>query len=149
MSLTTPPLNSLRVFDAVSRHLNLTHAAEALHITQSAVSQQLKLLEQYLDTVLIDRNGHQLSLTKLGEIYATEINRAFDNIRRVTHRIKKACLQNKRIAINVPTSFAYRWLFPRLPSFQQKYPEYEIVISTPFKLIDFSLDDLHAADYVV
>ena len=75
MQLPTPPLNALRVFDAIARTNSITKAAESLHITQSAASQQLKLLEEYLNIKLIKRNANLLELTPFGKRYAEKINR--------------------------------------------------------------------------
>lgn len=142
-----PPLNALRVFDAVSRFENLSKAADSLHITHSAASQQLKLLENYLNVSLIDRSKKKLQLSPRGQRFAEQINRAFTTLHDAVHELKQFDLKHKRIALNTPTWFASYWLFKRLNHFQTAYPCYDLVLSTPFRIIDFSYEDFDAAVY--
>ena len=147
MLLPTPPLNALRVFDAISRVKNITKAAEALSVTQSAASQQLKWLEEYLNTKLVKRDTTTLELTPIGARYAEKINQAFDEIRQSTQNLKFFLLRDKRISLSTPPTFAMRWLLKRLSTFQKQYADYELIVSTHPKTIDFQYEDYDAAIY--
>lgn len=140
-----PPLNSLRVFEVVARHLSLVKAAAELHVTHSAVSQQLKLLEEYLDLTLIERHQGKLSLSDAGRKYAAELTSGFNIIRLATEQLLAA--DNNIITINMLTTFAMRWLIPRLPEFQDRYPQLEIRLSTPSKEVDFKTESIDMAIY--
>ena len=88
MSKKLPPLNPLKVFDAVVRTQNLTKAAQELHISQSAVSKQLNVLQTYLGIELFRRERHGISLTQAGVLYGEEIAPACEAIRGRLGRVK-------------------------------------------------------------
>jgi LysR family glycine cleavage system transcriptional activator len=84
MNPQLPPLNPLRVFESVARHLSFTAAAQELHITQGAVSHQIKTLETWLGFPLLERGGRRLRLTRGGESYAASLSGAFAQIYKST-----------------------------------------------------------------
>jgi len=143
-----PPLKALRAFVAVAKTLNITQAAEQLFVTQSAVSQQLKLLQDYLQVELITREGNKLQLTEIGKQYAERLDAAFADIHDITKKVVHDCQYENIITLNCTTTFASRWLVPRLSQFQMQHPGLELRISTPGKLIDFDKEEIDAALYI-
>ena len=130
MSPRLPPLNALVVFEAAARHLSFTRAADSLHVTQAAVSHQIKALEDWLGAALFHRlgRGHGLVLTEAGRQYLPRIRAAFDIIRESTAAIDTAHKQ----VLNVKTldSFGYCWLVPRLNRYSRRFPDVDVRILT-------------------
>lgn len=120
-----PPLNALRAFEAAARLQNLAKAAAELHVTQGAVSQQIKLLEQYLDTQLFYRRARGLELTDSAKAYLPVLSDAFSSMQATTNEL---FVSDYRPTIKVAcgTTFAQCWLMPRLPKFFAKHPEYRL-----------------------
>jgi LysR family transcriptional regulator, glycine cleavage system transcriptional activator len=121
MSFDLPPLNWLRAFEAAARHLSFTHAAHELHLTQAAISKQVKLLELQLRQYLFVRLPRSLALTKSGEAYLPKVRDAFERLDTGTQEVfgrQRSAVVTVRCAV----SFAVRWLAPRLPEFMAKYP---------------------------
>src|SRR3990167_9838539 len=147
MDLRTPPLNALRAFDAIVRTRSISQAAKALRVTQSAISQQQKLLENYLGIQLFNREGKQLRLTNTGTLYAKYINSMFDNLRLATTQLLHSHSQENVITINTDTHFASEWMMPRLPHFQALHPKMECRLSTPVVEVDFQACDIDAGIY--
>ena len=108
-----PPLNALKAFEAAARLRNLTRAAEELHVTQGAVSQQVKLLEDYLDTQLFVRKPRKLELTDAARAYLPVLTELFNRLQASTHQLFDT---DHRALLNVKcgSSFMQRWLMPRL-----------------------------------
>ncbi len=147
MNKRTPPLKALLAFDVVSQSLNITRAADELCVTQSAVSQQIKIIEDYLGVQLLKKHGQGFKLTSIGKQYAQKINHAFDEIRQASQWLKAETDRSYIITLNMFTTFATRWLIPRLRDFKNLYPKYEVRIVTPIKNVDFSNEDIDAAIY--
>ena len=80
MSPRLPPLNALRAFEAAARHLSFTKAAAELHVTQAAISHQIKTLEEWLGTPLFRRMNRRLTLTDAGQLYLKPVREAFDRL---------------------------------------------------------------------
>lgn len=144
-SQRNPPLNSLKAFEAVARNFSVTKAAQELRVTHSAISQQIKLLENYLGLKLVERTKGRIILTEIGRKYADELNAAFSRIAAATDQLLRS--ENNIITINVLTTFAIRWLIPRLADFQQLYPHLEMRISTPAKEVNFERESIDMAVY--
>lgn len=124
-----PPLNALRAFEAAARLRNLTRAAEELHVTQAAVSQQVKLLEDYLGAPLFNRTARRLQLTDLAKAYLPVLSEAFAKVHASTQELFDTS-HRSIIHIRSGTSFAQRWLVPRLPDFAKKHPEFGFRLQT-------------------
>jgi len=122
-------LNGLRVFEASARHLNFTAAADELHITQAAVSQQIRSLEQQLGTKLFTRQARSLKLTMSGYELLAATRPALDSINSAIERIMGVNTQQVLTVTTLP-SFASRWLIPRLASFQQGRHDFELHLHT-------------------
>lgn len=146
MKKTLPPLNSLRAFEAVARHLSVVKAAEELFVTHSAVSQQVKLLEDYLGMTLLDRRGGKIRVLEHATSYAAELTLAFNTMRFATEQLQSK--ENDHIlTINLLSTFAMRWLIPRLQEFQTEFPDIEIRLSTPTHVVDFNAESIDLAIY--
>jgi LysR family glycine cleavage system transcriptional activator len=144
MARAIPPLNPLRVFESVARLANFTKAAEELHVSQSAVSRQISLIEDYLGVKLFNREQHGVTLTEAGRTYQQEIGPAFARIAAATQRL----LQNTRggeIVVRAYTTFAAKWLLRRLPQFQAAYPEIQVRLSTDVTPVNFDIEHVDLA----
>lgn len=139
-----PPLNPLRVFETVARTENLTGAAQELHVTQSAVSRQIAALESYLGVELLRRERHGVSLTRAGRAYAQQVGPAFAAIAAATEDLLKETRQNA-LRLRTYTTFAAKWLIPRLPDFHARHPDIEVRLSTAVPDVDFDRDPVDLA----
>ncbi len=137
------PLNALRVFEAAARHLSFNLAAKELHVTASAVSHQIKLLEAYLGIKLFHRQTRQVSLTPEAETYLPGVRLGLEQISEATRRVMSR--QDTTIRINLAPAIAGGWLIPRLYDFYEKYPDIDIEITTSMRLVDFSHSDVDLA----
>ena len=120
-------LNSLRHFDAAARHLNLRLAAEELSVTQGAISQQIKLLEQTFQVKLFLRHPRGLSLTEAGARLHQPVREA---LALVSSAIAKLQSYSDRVLLSLPPSFAAKWLVPRLARFAEIHPNVDLQIIT-------------------
>lgn len=139
-----PPLNPLRVFEAVARHKNLTLAAKELHVTQSAVSRQIATLETYVGTPLIMRESRGVTLTRAGQRYAEEIIPAFDKLAEATGKVMEKNVQSV-LRVRTYTTFTAKWLIPHLMHFRQRYPDIEVLITNAVPTVDFDRDGVDIA----
>lgn len=132
-----PSIISLQCFDAVCHHLNMTYAGEALFLTQSAVSRQVKNLESLIGRKLFYRQDNQLTLTPIGEQYAEEVHKILSSLRAVTQKISSNTKDTKTIKLKVVTepTFAIAWLMPKLHEFYINYPDIEIDLGTDFEAV--------------
>lgn len=137
-----PPLAALRVFDAASRQLSFTRAAETLGMTQAAVSYQIKLLEERLGGQLFLRNPKGLELTELGRRYAGPTSDAFDMLREA---FSGRSGQPETMSISTITTIASNWLSHRLGRFQMQHPELAVRLDTDDKVVDFARQDVDVA----
>jgi LysR family glycine cleavage system transcriptional activator len=139
-----PPPNTLKAFDAASRHGSFSKAAVELHVTHGAVSRQVQQLEEFLGCELFHRLPRGLQLTARGREFAFGVQAAFDQIRDAVEAVR---VDHERHIITVSTlaSFAARWLVPRLHRFQNAHPELEIRLSTSPQLTNFDRDGIDLA----
>jgi len=135
-----PPLNALRAFEAAARHLSFTKAAEELHVTQAAISHQVKALEEVLGLKLFRRFNRRLMLSYAGQIYLPALSEAFDQIDQATQRMRSE-EETGPLKVSVANSFAAKWLLPRLPAFRARHPDIDVVVSASDSLVDFSRDE--------
>jgi len=137
MARKLPPLNALRAFEAAARHLSFTTAATELHVTQAAISHQVKSLEEHLGLPLFRRLNRRLVLTEAGQIYLPVLRDAFDAIAGGTARLHHD-KESGPLHISVLPSFAAKWLLPRMSRFRDRHPDIDVMVSANNKLIDFS-----------
>jgi LysR family glycine cleavage system transcriptional activator len=144
MARKLPPLNALRAFEAAARHLSFTKAATELHVTQAAISHQVKSLEEHLGLSLFRRLNRRLVLTEAGQMYLPVLRDAFDSIAGGTSRLHQD-QDSGFLHISVLPSFAAKWLLPRMSRFRDRHPDIDVMVSANNKLIDFSEDTFEMA----
>lgn len=135
------PLTALRAFEKVAEHQSFTRAAEVLHVTQSAVSQQVAQLEERVGKRLVERSGRALRLTPHGELLAAACQRSFGALERTLQRVSRGG-DGQTLRFKLPPTFAMKWLMPRLPGFQILHPQLELQISTSVHAVDFESEDV-------
>ncbi|MFC6672364.1 transcriptional regulator GcvA [Marinobacterium aestuariivivens] len=141
-----PPLNALRSFEAAARHGSFNKAADELFVTPSAVSHQVKTLEDFLDVRLFLREKRRVSLTSAGERYLASVQLALDEIDSATRRLM-ASPNSVAVTIAVAPAFLTRWLVPRIGQFQTEHPDVELRLSNLSGPIDFDHSDTDMAVY--
>jgi LysR family transcriptional regulator, glycine cleavage system transcriptional activator len=117
--MNLPPLNALRAFEAAARHNSFAKAAEEMHVSAGAISRHVRILEEHLSLALFDRKAQGLGLTEVGRQLLPEITEAF---RRIDTAAMRARITSNEIRVVAATTFAIRWLIPRLTEFQELYP---------------------------
>ena len=136
-----PPLNALRTFEAAARHGSFKHAADELCVSHSAVSHQIKQLERHLGVELFIRKARSVELSKRGRAYYPVLRGAFDRIAEGTERIFTPDLPGI-LTVQSYSTFAIRWLIPRLPSFRERHPEICVRLHTSQWDVDFEHEDV-------
>jgi len=139
-----PSLNALRAFAAAGRHLNLSGAAAELHVTPSALSHQIRALEDALGVSLFIRSRQGLELTEAGRRILPGVSAAFDAIGETLAQLRPAAASNV-LNVSMLSTFAMRWFIPRLYRFQRQNPDIEVRISTSIDLVDFRRVDMDCA----
>lgn len=134
MAYRLPPLGSLRAFEAAARHLSFKHAAEELHVTPAAISQQIKGLEEYLGVSLFVRLTRALAITAQGEAMLPKIRAGFDCLAEAVDSTR--AVDAGGLDVTAPPSFATRWLVPRLPAFAAVHPGIRIRLSSSSDSVD-------------
>jgi len=139
-----PALNSLKAFEAAARHESFTRAADELCVTQGAVSQQVKALEDELGVRLFRRERQRLLITEAGRFYQDVVRDAFDRIGSGTERLLQRQASG---ALTVTTSpnFATKWLVHRLRRFSEAHPGIDLRISASLHHVDFAREDIDLA----
>ncbi|OZI42117.1 LysR family transcriptional regulator [Bordetella genomosp. 5] len=136
-----PPLNPLRAFEVAARHLSFTRAAEELCVTPSAVSHQIKVLEDNLGIPLFVRDTKSLILTSAGKAYLPGVQEAFRQLVQATYRVQRE-RQVPALKLNLPPTFAMKWLIPRMKRFMTRHPDIDLRVSTSKHMSDFARDDV-------
>lgn len=139
-----PPLNSIRVFATVGRLLSISRAADELHVTASAVSHQIKGLEDQLGVKLLRRNGNHINLTREGVDYLQQISGGLLTLTRATSALKTGRAR-RTLNISAPPSLAVLWLIPRLTRFIESHPDVPLTISGTRTLADFDTGECDIA----
>ena len=119
----SPPLHLLRAFSTVTRFGGVSRAAEALHLTQSAVSKQIKELEGWVGVPLFERNRKRLALTPAGERYEKAVRAVLAQLEAATLELITSDDGGGALHLSSLPTFAAKWLIPRLPQFQQLHPQ--------------------------
>jgi LysR family glycine cleavage system transcriptional activator len=138
-----PPLNALKSFEAAARHCSFSKAAEELHVTQSAVSHQIRQLEGWFGVTLFERQGRQTRPTPEGHELAATLEEAFGQMAAACQRIAKSDERTTLTIASIP-SVATIWLIPRLPAFLQAHPGINIRLIHAYhdQPVDFADVDL-------
>jgi len=141
MSRRLPPLNALKSFEAAARHVSFKRASEELHVTQGAVSHQVKSLEEALGVKFFNRQPQGLVITSTGREYLNVVRNALDDIAAGTDKL----LHRQRagvLTVSVSPNFATKWLVHRLGRFAQDHPTIDLQIRASARLTDFAREDV-------
>lgn len=132
--LSLPPLAALRAFSAYAEHGNLAKAGAALNVSHAAISQQLRSLEDYLGTPLLDRSGRALALTEEGKHLAQALLLGFGAIQSAVQDLNTMGAA-RPLHISCTPMFAANWLMPRLAEFRMQHPDVDLVIDPRGELV--------------
>jgi DNA-binding transcriptional LysR family regulator len=146
MGATILDWDKLRIFHAVADAGSLTHAGDTLHLSQSAVSRQIRALEENLNTTLFHRHARGLILTEQGELL-------FDATRHMTKRLDAAAARIRdseeevfgELRVTTTIGFGSLWLAPRLPALYEKYPDLKIDLMLEERLLDLPMREADVA----
>jgi len=138
-----PPLSAVRVFEAASRHMNFTAAANELGMTQAAVSYQVKLLEERLGVALFRRDGRGVQLTPAGERIQPQLERAFDALDGAFARLRAE--SESTMTVSTTQTFANTWLAWKLGGFQMENPGMAVRLIALDTITDFAKDEVDVA----
>ena len=139
----SPPLNSLRAFEAFARHGGMTAAAAELCVTHGAVSRQVRTLQETLGVALVVGPRHRLTLTPAGAELAGRLSTAFSAIGDAVVAARAG--DHREIEISCLGTFALKWLIPRLPGFLAAHPEIRVRMSESHSSVDFARDRFDGA----
>lgn len=138
------PLNAMRSFEAAARRLSFTLAGEELGVSQVAISRQVKALEHWLGVALFIRGTREVRLTAAGDQLLPPVRQALDLLARAADQVGRR-RQRDVLAIQAYTTFAQRWLIPRLTRFHEQYPDVEVRLTASLSPVDFAHQDVDAA----
>lgn len=139
-----PPMNALRAFEAVARLGSVTRAADELCVSQGAVSQQIRNLEDHLGRELFDRSGNTLKLTDEGEAFAKVVLASLADIAEAANSVARNH-EATQLMISTWQGFAYKWLMPHLGEFYAIHPETSVALDQSTRVVDFRNDGVDAA----
>lgn len=138
-----PPFPGIRAFEAAARRGSFTLAADELSVTQSAVSHQVKALEEFLGVRLLDRGRSGVAVTDAGALFLVDVRQALERLGAATARIHAR--REGILTVSLLPTFASRWLIPRLGAFNARYPAIEVRLDTSIEPVDFSRTDVDVA----
>lgn len=130
MKRILPPLNALRAFEAAGRLGSIKDAAAELHVTHGAVSQQVRVLEEWLGAPLFERQTRRVALTPAARAYLDKVGPVLDQLALATARYGVAETIARTLSVNASATFTLRWLVPRLAAFRAAYPDVEVSVET-------------------
>ncbi len=144
MARILPPFAALRAFEAAARHCSFKLASEELNLSPSAVSHQIRSLEDYLGVCLFHRNGSTLEITELARTYRDEVARALNILESASSRVETA-RDDASLVINLFPSLASTWLLPRLAQFKAIHDDVNIRIVSSLEPVQFTGSDIDLA----
>jgi len=139
-----PPFAALRAFEAAGLNSNFKKAAEDIDLTASAISHQIRSLEEYLGVQLFSREGGKPELTSAGATYLEHVQSLFDKLEDATRIISQRS-ERRSLVVNLFHSLASCWLIPRLPLFQKTHSGIDIKLLSSFEPIEFTSADIDVA----
>jgi LysR family glycine cleavage system transcriptional activator len=131
-----PPFGTLRAFEAAARHLSFKKAAEELHVTPSAISQQIRALEDHLGVALFRRMTRALELTLEGKAMLPKVRDGLGSLSAAMNLVRKPVVTTGPLTVSAPPSFSTRWLLPRLQRFAKAHPEIDLRLTSSLEMID-------------
>lgn len=141
---TSPPLQALRTFVEVGQRGSVKAAAQALHVTPGAVSQQIKLLEDRLGVVLLVRERHGMRMTEAAAAIHPMLSEAFAQIDKAVEALE-AINSRQTLTVSTVATFAASWLVPRLGRFTARHPDIEVRVEATSALVDLRRDRVDVA----
>lgn len=139
-----PPFAALRAFHAAATHGRFRDAARSLGVTESAISHQVRRLEDFLRTALFDRTGPAVRLTAAGERYLEQIDPAIRQIQAATGAMLRPNGRNV-VRLTLPPSLAAMWLIPQLGGFEREHPGIELQLVPTTRVVDLQRDQVDLA----
>jgi len=139
-----PPFAALRAFHAAAVHGRFRAAAESLGVTESAISHQVRRLEDFLRTALFDRAGPGVRLTAAGRRYLEEIDPAIRQIQAATEAMLRPTGRNV-VRLTLPPSLAATWLIPHLGAFERAHPDVDLQLVPTTRVVDLKRDQVDLA----
>jgi len=140
-----PALDLLVGFESAARHLSFTKAGEELYLTQSAVSRQIKELENQLGAPLFERRHRALSLTAAGQQFYAAAAQVLTTMRAATERLRAQAGRSRALSVTTTNSFASLWLIPRLAGFTRAHPGIDVRITAETRVQNLERDGLDVA----
>lgn len=140
-----PSFAALQCFEAAARHLNFTRAAEELHLTQSAVSRQVRALEDFVQRQLFRRVGKKLVLTETGAAFAGEVGELLNRLEAATIQAITGNSAEGTLTVGTLPTFGARWLIPRLTGFAAQHPHIQLNLVTRTTDFDFAGEEVDIA----
>jgi len=144
MSQLLPPLNALKAFEAIARHLSFARAAEELHVTPAALSHQIRALEEQLGLALFHRRTRAIALTDAGRLIYPGLHAGFESVRNAIAQLERS-RDGNILVISATTGLTAKWLMPRLWRFLHAHPEIDARISASMEVADFTTDGVDVA----
>jgi LysR family glycine cleavage system transcriptional activator len=139
-----PPLDLIQGFEAAARSLSFTKAAEELALTQSAISRQIRALEESLGVALFERRPRSLALTEEGRTLYRVVGEVLERLQETVGRLR-ASASVPQLTVSTTGGFASLWLIPRLRTFTAVHPEVDVRISATYKAIDLERSGVDVA----
>lgn len=139
-----PPLNALKAFEVVARHMSFRNAADELCVTSTAVSHRIRSLEEWLGVKLFNRLTRSLELTKEGEAYAPLIREGFTLLSSASDALKQSS-EGGELVISTTMSFASNWLSPKLPFFYEQHEDLRLRVEGSDLVTDFTRTNIDVA----
>jgi LysR family transcriptional regulator, glycine cleavage system transcriptional activator len=139
-----PPFAALRAFHAAAVHGRFRAAALSLGVTESAISHQVRRLEDFLRTALFDRSGPGVRLTAAGRRYLEQIDPALRQIQTATEAMLRPSGRNV-VRLTLPPSLAATWLIPQLGAFERTHPDVELQLVPTTRVVDLKRDQVDLA----
>jgi LysR family transcriptional regulator, glycine cleavage system transcriptional activator len=144
MAPMLPPLNALRAFEAIARHLSFAKAAEELHVTPAALSHQIKGLEAQLGLALFHRRTRSIELTDAGRMLYPGLHAGFESVRDAVARLDRV-RDDRILVVSATPGLTAKWLVPRLWRFLTAHSEIDARIAASLSYADFARDGVDVA----
>lgn len=140
-----PPVADLLAFEAAARHHSISRAADELHLTQSAVSRQIRQLEEQLGVALFHRVRQRIVLTDVGRVYEADVRAALQQVSAATQKVMASAGGGGLLNLAVLPTLGTRWLIPRLGGFVALHPEVTVNFAARSEPFDFAQEPFDAA----
>jgi len=133
-----PPLNALRAFEVIARHLSFAKAAEELHVTPAALSHQIRGLEQEVGP-LFHRRTRAIELTETGRLLYPGLHAGFESVRNALAQLDRT-REGRVLVVTATPGLVAKWLMPRLWRFLRAHPDIDARVAASMKLVDFNAE---------